>query len=73
MTTTKNTSDILCTVIVKGEKVRGIYTGQSSITGRHYVSFFNGSGRSFENVNDISFEETADGSAPERALDLICE
>lgn len=33
----------------------GIYTGTSIITGKHYVSFYNGYTRTFDNLNEISF------------------
>lgn len=33
----------------------GEYTGFSTITGKHYVSFYNGYTKAFKNLSDIEF------------------
>jgi len=71
MTHTTNASDITCTAFKNGEYLRGIYNGYSHKTGNYHVSFFNGENGRYLSIVSIMFDETDDGSCPDRAIGLL--
>lgn len=65
-------TDITVFACKNGQWERGIFHGYSGLSQRYHVSFFNGDNGRYSTITSILFDETSDGSPPDRAIGLIC-